>query len=314
MFERLFYFRPFLKTGACMDLFITGGTGFIGTALCQSLQQRGDHLTVMARDPDAAQKHLGRGVDIAATPGFMKQKTPDAVINLAGLPIADRRWSKARKAELRASRVELTHRLVDTLECVRVKPKVLISASAVGYYGNQGNRLVDEYTVPREEFTHSLCLDWEKAALRAENLGMRVCILRIGLVVGANGGFLQRMLIPFRLGLGGRLGTGQQWMSWIYQGDLQRMITYLLDHETLQGIFNATAPNPVRNAEFTDVLARQLNRPARMPVPAPMLQASMGEMSRLLLTGQRVVPSRLLEAGFEFKHERLDSALRAVLA
>ena len=296
-----------------MNLFITGGTGFIGAALSQALQQQGHRVTVLSRDAAAAQVRLGEHVSVVDSLRALQQTPVDAVINLAGLPIADRRWTEARKAALRASRVDFTHRLVDAMAQAAIKPGVLVSASAIGYYGDQANRLVDEYTEPREEFTHALCREWEQAALRAESLGIRVCILRLGLVIGPDGGFVKRMLPPFKMGLGGKLGTGQQWMSWVHRNDVQRMVAYLLAHETLQGVFNGVAPRPVRNEEFTQTLAGLLHRPAKAPVPAAILQLSMGEMSQLLLTGQRVVPSRLLEAGFEFQHERVETALQDIL-
>ena len=296
-----------------MDVFITGGTGFIGSALCQALQQRGDKLTVLSRDPAAARRRLGTEVEIVASSSVLTHTPFDAVVNLAGLPIADRRWSESRKAALVASRVAVTEALVSAMEQATVRPRVLVSGSAIGYYGDRGNRLVDEATEPQQEFTHKLCAQWEQAAQGAEALGVRVCRLRIGLVIGPDGGFLQRMLPAFKLGMGGRLGDGEQWMSWVHRYDLVRMILYLLDHDTLQGPFNGTAPRPVRNSEFTHTLARVLNRPARMRVPEPALRLALGEMSRLLLTGQRVNPLRLREAGFEFTFDRLDAALRDVV-
>ena len=183
----------------------------------------------------------------------------DAVVNLAGLPIADRRWTVKRKQALYASRVDLTNQLIDALAEQKHRPKVLVSASAIGYYGDGGDRVLDERSRPHPEFSHELCAAWEAAAMRAEGLGIRVCIIRIGLVMGPNGGMLKRLLPVFKLGAGGRLGSGQQWMSWVSLQDLVRAIEYLLDHDTLQGVFNATAPNPVRNNEFTDELAQVLN-------------------------------------------------------
>jgi uncharacterized protein (TIGR01777 family) len=233
----------------------------------------------------------------------------DAVVNLAGLPIADRRWSEKRKRALYASRVDLTKQLVDALAEQEKPPKVLVSASAVGFYGDGGDSLLDEQSRPHPDFSHDLCAAWEAAALRAEKLGMRVCIIRIGLVMGPGGGMLRRMLPAFKLGLGGRMGSGQQWMSWVSLQDLVQMIVYLMDHATLQGIFNGTAPNPVRNSEFTSELASVLGRPAKIPVPAPALKLALGEMSQLMLEGQRVIPARLQQAGFTFSHPTLREAL-----
>lgn len=296
-----------------MDVFITGGTGFIGAELCRVLLQRGDRVTVLSRDPAAARRRLGSEVKLVASSSVLAHTPFDAVVNLAGLPIADRRWSESRKRALLASRVGVTDALVQAMAQAGTRPRVLVSGSAIGYYGDRGNRLVDERSAPQQEFTHTLCYQWEQAAQRAEPLGVRVCLLRIGLVVGSDGGFLKRMLPAFRAGLGGPLGDGEQWMSWVHRHDLVRMILYLIDRDTLQGPFNGTAPRPVRNSEFTCTLGRVLNRPVRMRVPEFALRAALGEMSRLLLTGQRVIPVRLLEAGFEFDFERLDAALRDVV-
>lgn len=296
-----------------MRLFITGGTGFVGSALCRSLVARGDDLTLLSRKVKTAQQRVG--VTVAAVPSVadVSTKPVDAVINLAGLPIADRRWSESRKKELFASRIDLTNQLIDELAQQQTRPKLLISASAVGYYGDCGSRQLDEDSRPQQEYTHELCAAWEQAALRAEDLGIRVCIVRIGLVLGPGGGILKRMLTPFRLGLGGRLGSGEQWMSWVHRDDLVRIILYLLDHETLRGVFNATAPEPLRNRDFSLLLARQLRRPAVLPLPAPVLKLGLGEMSRLLLTGQRVIPSRLLDAGFEFHYPEFKAALDDII-
>lgn len=296
-----------------MKLFITGGTGFVGSALCRSLVARGDDLTLVSRNVKTAQQRVG--VAVAAVPSVadVSAKPVDAVINLAGLPIADRRWSESRKKELFASRIDLTNQLIDELAQQQTRPKVLISASAVGYYGDSGSRQLDEDSRPQQEFTHELCSAWEQAALRAEDLGIRVGIVRIGLVLGPGGGILKRMMTPFRLGLGGRLGSGEQWMSWVHRDDLVRIILYLLDHDTLRGVFNATAPEPLRNRDFSLALARQLRRPTLLPLPAPVLKLGLGEMSQLLLTGQRVMPRRLLDAGFEFQYPELKPALEAII-
>jgi uncharacterized protein (TIGR01777 family) len=298
-----------------MRLFITGGTGFVGSALCRSLVARGDELTLVSRKVETAQQRVGVPVTAVPSVADICAKPVDAVINLAGVPIADRRWSEDRKRELYASRIDLTNQLIDALaqQQQQHRPKVLVSASAVGYYGDCGSRELDEDSRPQQEFTHELCAAWEQAALRAEDLGIRVCIVRIGLVLGPGGGILKRMLTPFRLGLGGRLGSGEQWMSWVHRDDLVRITLYLLDHDTLRGVFNGTAPAPLRNRDFSLVLARQLGRPAALPVPATVLKLGLGEMSRLLLTGQRVIPRRLLDAGFEFHYPEFKAALEHII-
>lgn len=296
-----------------MKVFVTGGSGFIGRELCASLLQRDCKVTVLSRKPDATRKLLGPMCDVVDAPDAVADSAYDVVINLAGLPIADRRWSAARKSALHESRVELTRQLVDAMGRGSRRPSLLLSASAIGYYGDQGERWVDEDTAPRAEYSHQLCAAWEQAAYGAQALGIRVCVLRLGLVIGPGGGFLGRLLPLFKLGLGGRLGDGQQWMSWVHRQDVLRMMHYLIDHETLQGAFNASSPRPVRNSEFTRALARELSRPAAVPVPAAALQLAMGEMSGLLLTGQRVAPARLLDAGFEFRFEQLEDALGETL-
>ncbi len=292
-----------------MNVLITGGTGFVGSALSQKLAGRGEQLTVLTRDVGTAQRRVGTAVNAVASLDDAEWTALDAVVNLAGLPIADRRWSEKRKQALYASRVDLTNQLVDALAQQEQRPRVLVSASAIGFYGDGGDSLLDERSRPHPDFSHELCAAWETAAERAEKLGIRVCIIRIGLVMGPGGGMLKRMVPGFKLGLGGRLGSGRQWMSWVSLQDLVEMIVYLMDHETLGGVFNATAPNPVRNSEFTSELATVLKRPAKVPVPAAALKLALGEMSQLMLAGQRVIPARLQQAGFTFRHPTLREAL-----
>lgn len=293
-----------------MNILITGGTGLIGSALCRQLLAGGHQLTVLSRRPQQVPSLCGTGVDAVETLAELPAEGGfDAVINLAGEGIADRRWSARRKRQLLASRVDLSARLVDYLAACRQPPAVLISGSAVGYYGDQGEHVLDEEADAVNDFAHQLCRDWERQAMRAESLGVRVCVMRIGLVVAPEGGFLGRMLLPFRLGLGGPIGSGEQWMSWIHRDDLLAIIHYLLEHQVLTGVFNATAPNPVNNAEFSRLLAQTLGRPASLRVPAWALRAGLGEMSSLLLGGQRVLPRRLRLAGFDFRYPYLQEAL-----
>jgi hypothetical protein len=293
-----------------MHVLITGATGFIGTQLCQPLLAKGWQITALARTPTkvpapiTAVKSLGEIDD---------QQHFDAVINLAGEPIADRPWSAKRKQALLASRVDLTAELVDFLASRQRAPEVMVSASAIGFYGDQGATELDENAPPVTDFAHQLCQQWEQAAIKAEALGIRVCRLRIGLVVGPNGGFLQRMLLPFKLGLGGPIGNGEQWMSWVHRDDLIAAILFLLEHPSASGVFNGTAPNPVDNTAFTQTLARCLHRPAFFRVPAGLLKLVMGEMSQLLTGGQRVLPVRLQEAGFRFRYPELETALEDVV-
>lgn len=308
-----------------MDILITGGTGFIGSALVPALlasdaPEGGDCLTLLTRDPgriaarypDAVSK--GRLRLIGSLDDLGREDRYDAVINLAGEGIADRPWSLQRKRELRSSRVNLTENLVDWMRRARTKPSVLISASAVGWYGNQGDRVLEEDATPQEAFTHTLCRDWENAARAAESMGVRVCIARLGVVIGPGGGMLRRVLPVFGLGLGGQLGSGEQYLSWISLADVVLGLQRLLCDREMSGVYNLTAPRPISNAEFTAVLARLLRRPALFRVPATVLRLAMGEMSCLLLEGQRVIPSRLLQARHVFLHPTLEEALRHALA
>ncbi len=297
-----------------MQILITGGTGYIGRALCARLQQRGDQVTVLTRQPSAAASKLGSNCrfvakldDIAATEHI------DAVINLAGEPIADRSWTAKRKELLEKSRIGVTQDLLALMRRLKHKPTTLISGSAVGYYGDCGDNIVTEFTNPHDEFSHRLCAAWEMQALRAKAMGTRVCVVRTGVVVGPDGGFLGRLLPVFRLGLGGRLGDGSQWFSWIHRDDYVNLLLFLLDNESLSGLFNGTAPNPVTNRDFTKIFAKALHRPAFFHVPAWVLRKLLGELSGLLLTGQRVIPKNALAAGFVFAYPDLASALKQIL-
>lgn len=299
-----------------MHIFITGGTGFIGRHLCQLLHAKNHTLTVLSRRSDAQVLEICGQVKVVHS---LDELTPkhcfDAIVNLAGEPIFGPRWTKKRKQVLWDSRVTLTERLVDWIGRAEVKSRVLVSGSAVGYYGDQGDKILDETSPPVEKgFGQRLCAAWEAAASRAENFGVRVCRLRTGLVLGKGGGLLARMLPAFKLGLGGRLGSGSQWMSWIHIDDHVRVTEFLLGNNALSGPFNACAPQPVTNADFTMTLARLLKRPACLPVPALALKLALGEMGELMLESQRVLPKRLEEAGFEFKFPTLEAALKEALA
>jgi len=293
-----------------MHIFLTGGTGFIGQRLCRLLHQRGHQVSVYSRRSAEEVKALCgpvRPVDrLSALPGLGAM---DAIVNLAGEGIAEKRWSEARKQALRDSRVGLTEELVSHMRRCRQAPGVLVSGSAVGFYGDQGDQRVTEDTPPHDEFTHRMCADWENAALGANDI-TRVCLSRTGLVVGPNGGFLDKMRLPFRLGVGGKLGPGTQYMPWIHLDDMALALLFLVETESASGPYNLTAPNPVTNAEFTKTLGRVLKRPTVLPAPSLALKAGLGEMARLLLTGQNAVPERLLSAGFKFRYETLEPALQ----
>lgn len=292
-------------------ILITGGTGFIGQQLCPALQAKGYDITVLSRQavPDVLAL-CGRVSAIQSLDQLQGHIGFDAVINLAGEGIAEKRWSAERKEALRDSRIALTAKLVRVIRSWKQCPSVLVSGSAVGFYGAQGTEPVTEDTLPRDEFTHRLCRDWELAAQALREDGARVCLSRTGVVAGPSGGFLKRMIPPFKLGLGGRLGHGNQYMPWVHREDVVRALIWMLETDAAEGPYNVVSPNPVTNREFTQSLAEVLHRPAIFPAPALVLKIALGEMSRLLLTGQRALPSRLSSEGFVFDYPDLKPALK----
>jgi uncharacterized protein len=297
-----------------MHILLTGGTGLIGRALCQYWAQQGHQLTVWSRSPQQVAQLCGAGVRGIGRLEEITDEHLDAVVNLAGAPIADRPWTRKRKALLWASRITLTEQLLAWLGSRAQKPQVLLSGSAVGWYGDGGERELDEESTQIcDDFPAQLCGAWEETALNAEALGIRVVLLRTGLVLAADGGLLKRLLLPFKLGLGGPLGSGRQWMPWIHISDQIALIDFLLQQEQASGPYNACAPNPVRNREFSKALGRELHRPAVIPAPSFVLRLGLGELSELLLGGQRALPTRLAAEGFSFCFTHLDVALADLL-
>ena len=297
-----------------MRIFITGGTGLIGRRLCKALLAEGHELTVFSRNPASVPVKCGAGVHAL---GSLAEWHPalsfDAVINLAGEPIVDKRWSAQRKRVLWDSRVTLTEELVRRIAAAERKPSVLLSGSAVGYYGNRGDLMLDEAAHAGAGFAAELCKAWEDAARVAESVGVRVCLLRTAPVLSNDGGLLGRMLPPFRLGLGARLGDGKQWMSWVHIEDYAAMVLRLLHDGQTSGPYNMAAPNPVTNAEFTAALAAALHRPAFFVAPAPLLRLAMGERASLLLEGQRVLPGKMEAMRQRFAFPNLADALRDLI-
>lgn len=296
-----------------MNILLTGGTGLIGAALCRRWSADGHRLWVLSRDPAQVAARCGAGVEGIGSLAALQEVPLDAVVNLAGAPIADRPWTRARRRLLRDSRIALTDDLVAWLAQREQRPAVLISGSAVGWYGDGGERVLDEDTPPGSDFAATLCRDWEASACRAESLGIRVVRVRTGLVLAPRGGFLGRLLPAFRLGLGGPLGHGRQWMPWIHLDDQIGLIDFLLHSPDAAGPYNACAPGPVRNRAFVRALGRCLHRPVWLPAPAPVLRLALGELSGLLLGGQRAVPARAEAAGYAFRFTELESALADLL-
>jgi len=293
-----------------MHILLTGGTGLIGRQLCRHWLSEGHSLTVWSREPEKVAKICGPKVRGISRLEDIGEEAVDAIINLAGAPIADRPWTTKRKALLWSSRITLTEHLLAWLETREQKPDVLISGSAVGWYGDGGERELTEESAPViDDFASQLCIAWEETAQRAEALGIRVILVRTGLVLSADGGFLSRLLLPFKLALGGPIGNGRQWMPWIHIHDQIALIDFLLHQKNASGPYNACAPKPVRNSEFAKTLGAVLHRPAFMPMPALALKVCLGELSLLLLGGQKAMPVRLLEAGFTFRFTDLRAAL-----
>lgn len=297
-----------------MHILVTGGTGFIGRALCAELLRGGHSLQVLSRQPDSVAMRLSLpGVSAIADLASLPADTRiDAVINLAGEPIADARWTASRRRLLEQSRIGVTRAIDALLSRLAVPPAVMISGSAIGYYGDCGEREVDEDAPAGRDYAAQLCADWEQAAAPVAARGTRVCLLRTGVVLHPDGGALARMLPVFRLGLGGRIGDGRQWMSWIHRDDVVALVLQALQDERYRGPCNATAPHPVRNGEFTRALAAAVRRPAVMPVPALALKLALGEASSLLLGSQRVLPGKAMACGFSFRYPTLASALAAL--
>jgi len=297
---------------------VTGATGFIGRALLRQLERP----VVLSRDPKRAEHELAEFGVTAVALESLADELPDrvfgdidAVFHLAGESVSAGRWSAAKKARVRDSRVAGTRLLVERLSRLPQRPQVLVSASAVGYYGDRGDATLDETAPGGSDFLAEVCAAWEAESQRAAEAGIRVVNPRIGIVLGRDGGALAKMVAPFKFGLGAPLGSGRQWMPWIHRDDLVRLLLLASENPRLHGPLNATAPTPVTNREFTATLGRELGRPTFLPaLPRFALQAMVGEFAQVLLASQRVVPRAALAAGFEFRYPDLEPALRSILA
>jgi len=294
-----------------MNILITGGTGFIGSALCSRLLDAQHHLVVLSRHPEKIKSPVQ---GIGSLDNLTDDIVFDAVINLAGEPIVDKRWSDRQKQRILSSRLDTTKALIAYFARIDRKPDVFISGSAIGYYGTgKTNEPIDETGSGDDSFSSQICRQWEAIALQAQPLGIRTCLLRTGIVLG-NGGALSKMLGPFKLGAGGRMGQGTQWMSWIHINDLIGIILHCMEHDGFQGPVNGTSPHPVTNQQFTKALGKVLNRPTFFSMPAVAIKFAMGQMGEeLLLTGKRILPKKIQDAGYTFLYENLKEALADVI-
>lgn len=298
-----------------MQLVLTGGSGFIGSQLCIRLLEAGHSLVLLTHGAPRSANILGRRW-IHWAPDSLGQWASvvdgaDGIINLAGEPIAGRKWTSRQQLRLKNSRLDATRALVKACALAKRRPRFLINASAVGYYGARDDAPLTEDAAPGTDFLASLCSAWEAEASAGEALGLRVVRLRTGVVIGPGGGALEKMVPPFKWFVGGHLGSGQQWMSWIHLEDEVNLILHLIASDSVSGPVNATAPDPVRNKEFSKTLAAVLRRPCLFPVPGFALRLGLGQMAEMLLTGQRVIPAVAQQSGFQFRYPELKQALEA---
>ena len=297
-----------------MTVLISGASGLVGTAAADALRKDGHIVAQLVRPGGMARAGDVRWDPASGTADLAAMEGVDAVICLSGASVGEGRWTAERKKVLRSSRVDLTRALVDSLGRLKQKPRVFVAASAVGYYGNRGAEILTESSAAGNDFIAQLARDWETESMRAESAGMRTVILRFAVILSAKGGALARMVLPFKLGAGGRLGSGRQWMSWVVLEDVMEIVRAAISDERMRGPVNVAAPGPVQNVEFTRVLARVLHRPAIFPAPAFALRIALGEMADgLLLASQRVIPEKLRAAGYKFRFENLEGALRVIL-
>src|SRR5437667_3883733 len=302
-----------------MKILMTGSSGLVGTALTKALASAGHTVCRLVRPQSGAGEGAKEGFAVAWNPASGELGGAgvgaDAVVNLAGASIAGGRWTAERKALLRSSRIDTTRALVNALARMNARPSVLISASAIGIYGDRGDETLTEESKPGTDFLASLAKEWEAEAMKAEALGPRVVLARFGIILAREGGALPKMMLPFKLGAGGRLGSGKQWMSWVTLEDAVQILRFAIENASVRSAINVVAPQPVQNLVFTKVLAKTMHRPALFPAPAFALRLALGEMAdALLLSGQRVAPQALEKLGYRFLHADLSSALVTILA
>ena len=302
-----------------MRILVSGSTGFLGTALIDVLEREGHTILRLVRpdtrkgDANSARAQTVRWDPVRGEFDAVAAEGADALVHLAGASIADGRWNAARKILLRTSRIEATRHLIGALSKLQRPPRVIVASSAVGYYGNRGDETLTESSAPGGDFLSALCREWEVETARGTEFSARVVMLRFGVILAAHGGALPRMALPFKMGAGGRLGSGRQWMSWLTLPEAVGMIRFALSNSGLVGPANAVAPKPIQNADFTRILAKALHRPALFPAPTFALRLALGEMAdALLLVSQRVKPSKLEQAGYQFAQPELAAALTAI--
>ena len=295
-----------------MNILITGGSGFIGANLCSCLSKDGHDITGLTR---SLKKTEGEITWINSLDELKQNASFDIVINLAGEPIGDKRWTEKQKVVIIQSRIEITRKLVEYFKKAQVKPELFISGSAIGYYGVYGStHNVSEEAKGDESFSSQLCMRWETEARKAEKLNIRTCLLRTGIVLGKNGGVLKKLLLVYKWGLGGKIGTGKQWMPWIHVEDMIGILRYCIEQVDLSGPINCTAPRVVTNKKFSNALAKALNRPSFFPLPERIVRLLMGQMGEeLLLAGKQIIPNKILRAGYVFKYKDLDVALADIV-
>lgn len=301
-----------------MKIAIAGATGFVGSRLVPQLQAQGHQVIILTRSPQQASNRFGQAQIVGYNPlksGEWQQSISgcDAVINLAGEPIAEKRWTPAQKRSILDSRQLGTQKIVEAIDLATIKPQVLINASAIGYYGTSETSKFDETSPAGTDFLAEVCTAWETAAQSVTANGTRVVILRLGIVLGENGGALGKMLAPFSAFVGGPIGSGNQWFSWIHRDDVVKLIIAALNDTKMQGVYNATAPNPITMTEFAQTLGTVMNRPSWLPVPNFVLEAMLGEGAIVVLQGQQVVPTRTLAQGFDFQYSTIEPALTAIV-
>jgi uncharacterized protein len=302
-----------------MKIAIAGATGFVGSRLVERLQTQGHEILILTRNPQQASTRFPQAQVVGYNPivsGEWQQSISgcDAVINLAGEPIAEKRWTSAQKQTILDSRQIGTQKIIEAINAASVKPQVLINASAIGYYGTSETSKFTETSPAGNDFLAEVCTKWETAAQAVTAGGTRLVILRLGIVLGENGGALGKMLAPFSAFVGGPIGSGKQWFSWIHRDDVVKMIVAAIEDPQMQGVYNATAPNPVTMGDFAATLGTVMNRPSWLPVPNFALEAMLGEGAIVVLQGQQVVPTHAIDRGFEFQYPTLKPALTAILS